>query len=61
MKERKYLAYAGNGNDYDDFEFWSSSRKGSSKNLEDCKREYFKTYGYRSNISFTVVGIQKEY
>ena len=58
LKERLYLAYVDNGNDYDDFEFYSKHRKNSKQNLEDFKKEYYKTYGYKRNLSFTVVGKQ---
>ena len=45
-KERKYRGFWDNGHDEGEFEYYSSYRNYSKKNMEDMKQEYFKKHGY---------------
>ena len=58
MKERKYLAIYDNENHANNqFSYWSTSRNGSKKNLEDAYRTMKRKYGNRGGgtITYTVL------
>ena len=52
-RNKKYLAYADNGRDFIEFEFFSFYRANSKKNIDDAKNEYRKKHGYAPKIIST--------
>ena len=54
MKERKYLAIYDDGDHANNqFNYWSTSRNGSKKNLEDAYRAMKRNFGNRGGGKIT--------
>ena len=55
---KKYLAMLDNGHDYTSIEYYSEHRNGSKANLEDCKKEMVKRWGYKAAQSYKITSTE---
>ena len=55
---KKYLAMLDNGHDFTSIEYYSEHKNGSKANMEDCKKEIVKKWGYKAAQSYKITSTE---